>query len=133
MPMEWCDQPVAHPNTTKLGCRPRDPRGNRRPHNELARYVSEVCQMIDEMGHFLIGCRLCRTCYGKEYLKFNAAKLQHQNIELDISEMMDVVDASAENRFQINATMNDLSIADYQINENFELSTSESFTGSDEC
>ena len=46
--------------------------------------------------------------------------------------MMNVNDESTENRSQLNATTNDLSIADYQLDENFESSTSESFTGSED-
>ena len=61
--MEWCAHPVAHLSTTKLGCRPNHPRGNRRLHVELARYISDAYGMIDEMGQFLTRYRLCRTCY----------------------------------------------------------------------
>ncbi|CAF4488097.1 unnamed protein product, partial [Rotaria magnacalcarata] len=49
----------------------------------------------------------------------------------DGGEVMDVVDENTENQRQLHSTTNDLSMADYQMNEKLESSTPESFTGSE--
>ncbi|CAF3440853.1 unnamed protein product, partial [Rotaria socialis] len=128
----WCAHPVAHLSTTKLGCRPSHPRGDRRLHAELTRHISEIYGMIDETGQFLTGYRLCRICYEKEYAIYNATKSHQQNMEEDGGEVMDVDDENAENQRQLHSTTNDLSMADYQMNEKLESSTPESFTGSED-
>ncbi|CAF4971501.1 unnamed protein product [Rotaria socialis] len=88
--------------------------------------------MIDETGQFLTGYRLCRICYEKEYAIYNATKSHQQNMEEDGGEVMDVDDENAENQRQLHSTTNDLSMADYQMNEKLESSTPESFTGSED-
>ncbi|CAF3535938.1 unnamed protein product [Rotaria socialis] len=132
MPIDWCAYPVAHLSTTNLGCRPILPRGDRRLHAELARHTSESYGMIDETGQFLTGYRLCRTCYEKEYAIYNATKSHQHNMGEGGGEVMDVDDENTENQRQLHSTTNDLSMADYQINEELESSTPESFTGSED-
>ncbi|CAF4587125.1 unnamed protein product, partial [Rotaria socialis] len=132
MPIDLCAHPVAHPSTTKLGCRPSHPRGDRILHAELTRHISETYGMIDETGQFLTGYHLCRTCYEKEYAIYNAKKSHQQNMGEDGGEMMYVDDENTENQRQLHSTTNDLSMADYQMNEKFESSTPESITGSED-
>ncbi|CAF4292471.1 unnamed protein product, partial [Rotaria magnacalcarata] len=54
------------------------------------------------------------------------------NMGEDGGEVMDVDDENTENQRQLHSTTNDLSMADYQMNENLESSTPESFTGSED-
>ncbi|CAF4944962.1 unnamed protein product, partial [Rotaria socialis] len=132
MRIDWCAHPVAHLSTTKLGCIPSHPRGDRRLHAELTRHISETYGMIDETGQFLTGYLLCRTCYEREYAICNATKYHQQNMGEDGGEVMDVDDENTENQRQLHSTTNDLSMADYQMNEKLESSAPESFTGSDD-
>ncbi|CAF1544967.1 unnamed protein product [Rotaria magnacalcarata] len=132
MPIDWCAHPVAHLSTTKLGCRLSHPRGDRRLHAELTRHISETDGMIDETGQFLTGYHLCRTCYEKENSIYNATKSHQQNMGEDGGEVMNVDDENTENQRQLHSTTNDLSMADYQMNEKLESLTPESFTGSED-
>lgn len=132
MPMDWRAHPVAHCGTTKRGSKPNHPKGDRRPNDQFARFISESYGMVDETDRPLTGYRLCRTCYEREYAEYNSSKARRTTIEADADETMDVDDESTENGRQFNSTTNDLSMADYQMDEDLESSTPESFTESED-
>lgn len=130
--MEWCSHPVAHRGSTKVGCKPSHPRGNRKVDGQLARFISELYAMVDETNQLRTEYRLCRRCYERENAKFNASHGHQRDLCGDGNETMNVDDQSMESWHQSESTMKDASMADDQIDENLESSPTASVTESED-
>ena len=52
--MEWCSHPVPRRESTKVGCKPSHPRGDRRMDGQLARFISEMYAMVNETNQYAL-------------------------------------------------------------------------------